>query len=325
MSGFFSTKYLKYRPLVAAGRPEPQQINDDRACDGCGYNLRGLSTSGNCPECGLAIEPPLDADRPGLGRPVFVLDEFSPAARRLGAGLGLAFACLVTVVVARFAVLVLGVRGISTGLAASYVGVALAVAGAWTIASWLMTPAVFDQQWPWMRPLRYAIRASQPLWVIGCAMWLLAVVDGNAALNAWSRLLRLAAGVGAIALAFALRGVAEALEREDVSRRLNAVVWLLPVLTLLAHIFPGRLAWFELVLVFCLLLLWAWVMALYALGVLALQRHLSWSRTHALARQSRHLRVAETRDAMQRQADARVRPISPPPPELPLDPPDGSR
>ena len=149
-------------------------------------------------------------------------------------------------------------------------------------------------------------------------------MDGNAALAAWSRLSRLAAGIGAIALAFLLRGVAEALEREDVSRRLNAVVWLLPIVTVLPQFFPKSLAWYELVVLFCVLLLWAWVMALYALGVLALQRHLGWSRTHALARRSRHLRVAESRDAMQKEADAKVRPITPPPPEIPLDPPGGS-
>jgi hypothetical protein len=320
MSGFFSTKYLKYRPLAAAGRPEPKPIDEDRACNGCGYNLRGLTTGGNCPECGLAIEPP-----PVEEQPVAAIDVFSPGARRMVSGLALACACLVIVVIARFAVLVLAFKGIGTGLATGYVGLAVAVSVAWTIAAWLATPALLDERWPWMRPLRYAVRASQPLWVIGCVVWLIAVADGNDALNAWGRLVRLVAGVGAIALAFLLRGVAEALEREDIARRLNAVVWLLPFVTVLPQFFPSRLAWYELVVLFCMLLLWAWVMALFALGVLALQRHLRWSRTHALARQSRHLRVAETREAMQKEADAKVRPITPPPPELPLDPPGGSR
>ncbi|MBC7834382.1 MAG: hypothetical protein H7Y88_04685 [Phycisphaerales bacterium] len=30
-------------------------VNEDRACIGCGYNLKGLKVSGKCPECGRAI------------------------------------------------------------------------------------------------------------------------------------------------------------------------------------------------------------------------------------------------------------------------------
>ena len=43
----------------------------DASCDGCGYNLRGLSTSGACPECGLGVMFGHAADteeRSGLGR-----------------------------------------------------------------------------------------------------------------------------------------------------------------------------------------------------------------------------------------------------------------
>lgn len=35
--------------------PDQTLFDDDFACDGCRYDLRGLSRSGNCPECGLSI------------------------------------------------------------------------------------------------------------------------------------------------------------------------------------------------------------------------------------------------------------------------------
>jgi hypothetical protein len=39
----------------------------DVLCEGCGYTLNGLPETGNCPECGRAIEPSLGASR-GLSR-----------------------------------------------------------------------------------------------------------------------------------------------------------------------------------------------------------------------------------------------------------------
>lgn len=42
---------------IAARFDIPAEVTDDRCCAGCGYNLRGLSTSGECPECGAPIWP----------------------------------------------------------------------------------------------------------------------------------------------------------------------------------------------------------------------------------------------------------------------------
>ena len=33
----------------------PELIEEDRPCESCGYNLRGLPLSGRCPECGETI------------------------------------------------------------------------------------------------------------------------------------------------------------------------------------------------------------------------------------------------------------------------------
>lgn len=42
---------------VIADSPVDEQglVADDAACRGCGYNLRGLHSSGNCPECGTQV------------------------------------------------------------------------------------------------------------------------------------------------------------------------------------------------------------------------------------------------------------------------------
>lgn len=39
----------------ASAEPPPPPVLRDVACVGCGYNLRGLSTAGQCPECALPV------------------------------------------------------------------------------------------------------------------------------------------------------------------------------------------------------------------------------------------------------------------------------
>ena len=38
------------------GPASPRVIDRDTSCRRCGYNLRGLSTAGQCPECGAEVE-----------------------------------------------------------------------------------------------------------------------------------------------------------------------------------------------------------------------------------------------------------------------------
>jgi hypothetical protein len=50
-----------YPPPITPTGP----VNEGLACIGCGYNLRGLSHEGRCPECGRAVTD--SALRPGVG------------------------------------------------------------------------------------------------------------------------------------------------------------------------------------------------------------------------------------------------------------------
>jgi hypothetical protein len=313
MSGFLSSKYLKYR------RPAYQRkVERDLPCTGCGYNLRGLNYGRNCPECGLAIEPD-DA----VGDVVLAATWSSRGAVRLG--LTAAFGCLVVAVAARFVLFVGGFTGISPELARAYLTTGLVLSVVWTIAAWMITPRCLDRRRSVMRALRLVVRSTQPLWIVGYLCWLVAIINGDDQLAAWGRVLRFLAGVGAIVLAVVLCRVAGNAGREYAARRLNAAAWILPITTLLPQLFPRNLAWYELIPLGLLLLLWAWVMMLYALGVLDLQRHVSWAPTHAARAQTRSQRVARKRAAADRRLEASIRPLPSSPPEIPLDPPDGPR
>lgn len=310
MSGFLSSRYLKYR------QPEPREkIERDLKCPGCGYNLRGLNYGGNCPECGAPIE------RGGASQDLLLAgsDEERAALR---VGLGLAFACLVAVVVARLLLFVAGLQGVSPGTVKAYLVLGLIVSVVWTGASLALTRRGMIRQ---MRAPGLFVRLTQPLWVAAYVCWLVAVVNSSDSLDVLSRVLRAVAGIGAIVLAYMLGRMAQDAQRETAARRLNAVVWLLPVATLIVQVFPKEIAWFTLIPLGFFLLLWAWVMIVFALGVLELQRHITWAGVHTGDELTRSQRVADTRRDVEREVEAAIRPVAPPPPDIPLDPPRAPR
>ena len=94
MSRFFSPKYLKYRRPV---RESSVEIVEDVHCPRCGYNLRGLATGCNCPECGHRIER-------GTRRHDVVLFVSEAERRAWTVGLALAAACVLLATPARLGV-----------------------------------------------------------------------------------------------------------------------------------------------------------------------------------------------------------------------------
>lgn len=310
MSGFLSSKYLKYQRALSQER-----IEEDLYCAKCGYNLRGLTYAGSCPECSAPIEPV--ADDVLLGG-----DDAERRAWRLG--LALAFLCLVGAVAARLLLFVSGFGGVSNQVASAYLWFGFGLGIVWAVAAWLITPAVLGRRWVLMGQLRWVVRVSQLFWPVAYAGWMIGRATGPSAVLLWAMTLRLLAGIGAIVLALMLVPVATAAQRETAGRRLNAVVWLLPILTLLPQAFPQRIEWFFLVPLGMLLLLWAWVMMLYAMGIGELHQHVRWTMLDASVLASRHERVSETRQAIDRELAASVRPPPPSLPDIPMEPPEKS-
>jgi hypothetical protein len=191
MSGFLSSRYMKYRELRSAGR-----IEADRHCDGCGYNVRGLRYGANCPECGRPIEATGGSDLMLSG------PHEERAAWRLG--LMIAATCLLVAAVARLAFVPLavgrigplGAAGASKEIKATYLGLGLLLALLWAGAAWAMTPRRLLQRWPKVRWLRWFVRGSQLLWPLAYVCWMFAALGGENSLALPARGLRLLAGIG---------------------------------------------------------------------------------------------------------------------------------
>jgi len=271
MSGFLSSKYLKYQDPQ---RPAPtDQHGDDILLAG------------------------------GAG-----------ARRVWRTGFAIAFLCLAGVVAARLMLFVSGFWGVSDETAWTYLGCGLVLSVLWLIAAWMITPAVLGKRFMFMGTLRWIVRVSQLLWPAGYACWMLGFAAADERWIMWGRVLRLGAGTGAILLAVMLIAVAASAQRENAARRLNAVAWLLPILTLLPQAFPLTMEWIFLVPLAILLVLWAWVMTLFALGVGELHQHLRWGMADTKRLVSHDERIAQMRRAYDRELEASVRP---PPPSLP--------
>jgi len=240
-------------------------------------------------------------------------------ARRIWrTGLALAFGCLVGVVAARLMLFVSGVWGVGDEIARTYLACGFVLSVMWLIAAWLITPAVLGKRFMFMGTLRWVVRVSQLLWPAGYACWMLGFAAADDRWLLWSRVLRLGAGSGAILLAIMLIAVAGSAQRETAARRLNAVAWLLPVLTLLPQAFPSTIAWIYLIPLGILLLLWAWVMTLYAMSVGELYQHVRWGMVDTRRLESRDDRIARMRQDQDRELAASVRPPPPLQPDIPM-------
>ncbi len=310
MSGFLSSKYLKYQQARIHER-----IEQDLPCAKCGYNVRGLTYAGSCPECSAPIER-------GAGDVLLSGDDAERRAWRLG--LALASGCLVGAVAARLLLFVVGFGVLSPLVASAYLWLGFALSLVWMVAAWLITPAALGRRRIFMGQLRLVVRVSQLFWPVAYAAWIFGRATQPSALLFWATALRLLAGIGAIVLALMLVTVATAAQRETAARRLNAVVWLLPILTLLPQAFPQRIQWLFLVPLGMILLAWAWVMMLYAMGVGELHQHVRWTMLEASVLASRDERVSLTRKAMDRELAASVRPPPPSLPDIPMEPPERS-
>lgn len=272
--------------------------------------MRGLNYGRACPDCATPIEPA------GIDDILLTGDASTRHAWRIG--FAIAFLCLVGAVGARLTLFVLGFRGLSDATAWTYLDFGLVLSCLWVIAAWLLTPAVLGVRFMFMGTLRWVVRVSQLLWPAGYTCWMLGFAAHDDRWIMWGRVLRLGACAGVILLAVMLIAVASSAQRETAARRLNAVAWLLPILTLLPQAFPSTIWWVYLVPLGMLLLLWAWVVTLFALSVGELYQHLRWGMADTKRVASRDERIARMRREQDRALEASVRPPPPSQPDIPM-------
>jgi len=307
MSRFLTPKYMRYRELVESGR-----FDEDRACESCGYNLRGLAFGRKCPECGHAQS--LGVPSHPLTDIILSGDELSRARWRKG--LGLAVLVLLAAVVARLGYFFLAARGPTPLLQDCYVWFGAINCIAWVVAVWMITPRAIVQKWPWLNVPRVAARVLALMWLPGyaclVARYTLPSTFGGmpelALCDAGGRFL---GGIGVMCTAFILHHVAAEAELPAAARRLSAALWLLWIPTLLAQAFGAFIPWFALVLLGMVLGVWAWLMSLLILGVHELYWHVRWAGIHAVETQGRDERIKKKRREIEAEVEATVRPLPP--------------
>lgn len=66
--------FVPFYSLSKRPPPERKFVEDDQPCVQCGYNLRGVILSGNCPECGKAVTLSLRGEGTLRERTMEILD-----------------------------------------------------------------------------------------------------------------------------------------------------------------------------------------------------------------------------------------------------------
>lgn len=266
------------------GTPMDLTIDNDRPCAACGYNLRGLSLRGQCPECGLPVAAEQTArllDDPLSLMPIHVIRVF-----RRGCWLA-----SLTVVV--FLGLMVS-RWWGNWLPWAWSSVLLTAAVLWALAAWLVTPA-FELRQAVLRGfatgsrLRQAARWLQLGWVVAAATGLVQAVrpgSGGAGLLYAGAAIGIGLGaVGGVALAVMLQRLAEWVRDDRAERALNLAVWGVPLATLLLLV-PLHLPMIGILVS----VLWLLAVGCLPYGLLSLSQSVTLSVMHAREHQDRERR-----------------------------------
>lgn len=188
-------------------------ILDDRNCRKCGYALKGLRTSGKCPECGTAIRR--SSSRKGeslVEAPKEYLDELRFAANLLGACVA-ALSVLVPLLAAL-------VNGQGAGGVATVAGVLFVLACAWVWSVWVVTaprrltkptPINLHKEWNGSRWTARAMLACAPLALLSTAV--AAIYSPLPPANSFATLLWTSASICALGTFFGLAPLAIHLSR----------------------------------------------------------------------------------------------------------------
>ena len=306
-------------------------INEDRKCVRCGYNLRGLETTGACPECGTAIT--------GGKKSVRLADNLVDAPigyiRLMAFGMGLQASSVLVVAVQFFlpstwAIGPLSVRGLLFTLGTL----------AWFGAAWIVTVRrprteriVFD---PILdnRHIRLACRLTQGLAALAAMVAWAGFAAGWGWLQVIAAVLMLGALFGLVPMGVYLSSMADWAGETGEGARLRAATWCIAVLgTLEVFVWavlklnPPFSMFLAFVGVISGLLVFGGVVV-FAWSVLMLAKAAGWAIQNAVEAREREIRIAEKkrrramRDAARAHAaEAAFAANAPPPPEAFKDDP----
>lgn len=296
MSGYFSTKYLRYREITGENAPP---IDHDVHCPACGYNLRGLRTGGRCPECGLSIDPKAIAPLP------LVPDD--PAHRtRVAWGLLFIWVSMLATVGLRLVALA---SAFGPGLRILHYALAMIlVASMWCVGVWWSLPERLDTLGRGLARERRAARWGAVLMPIGYALFVLGVLQGLFAVEVFSNILRFTAGVAALLHLHVLSVGAWHSDLSDESDKLYNLTFWTAIGSPLVIFAPLGGAWIYFIWLALAIVLWAIAVVRLALVVRALEQFLRHCSRDLIRAGTRLDRILEKRAEIDREVEATIRP-----------------
>lgn len=221
----------------------PTLITTDRTCVKCGYNLRGLSIGGVCPECGRKIQShkhlPRYADQM-IAAPMPWLRGFSLGTLLLAiGGTGMVLSAVACMFITLPAAPPVGGGGGSWQEAMLWLPPIFAAI--WSVGVFFtmrprpVTPATLEDPSREWRRARLAAQASQPFWLIGFILAVIATGPGVAGvLSAWVALGSIAiAAAGCGPLFYILSNLAYWASDTGLADRLRICAWSIGVATVL--------------------------------------------------------------------------------------------
>jgi hypothetical protein len=270
-------------------------IAGDRACAGCGYNLRGLRVGTACPECGLPTVAVANIDDPLSVMPTRVILAFIR-------GCWVASICVAALL---GLVVALQFRAMNRD---EFVMCLAALSVLWLGAVLWLTPAFTLPQatlrgFTHRSRLRQAARWLQWGWVIAAFSELLQLKLSIASAGI-NQLLTIgqvggfAAGlIGTMLMSILLERLADWTRDADAERMFNWATWGLPIATALLLWNPSHV-----LMRLAFLLAWLLVAATFPYGLLSLSKSVTLSALHSLEHKDRQRR----RNERDRQFDDRV-------------------
>jgi len=297
--------FPKKQPLAAV------PIDTDEPCAGCGYNLRGLTTDKNCPECGRPVRSRIQT--------MDVLSEANPAARaRWRLALALLGWSVLAITARQFGWFIwqaIPAVTDSDAVAAALDVAAMAMAIAWVLGAWLVTsPLVVGEARSRMRWWPTAARWLTVLWLPAVSLQVVRMVNASNAgivetAGNLAALCVVPACIGGWLLVMLLHRLAVHADQDDGARRLNNALWLLPPISLvMVALGLGPIGWMEAIMRFIILMLpWLWFMMWMGLSILELHVLTAWGLRIDGQKATREERIKEKREALTREASEVVR------------------